>query len=241
MDQMPAVRSKAIQLGFWSSLLTAIFTVMFAVSTFVFLAPDWKGIQSYASSFNSLQMIPVIPPIAFALTNIIVMVSLHYHVSEDRRIFTLLGIAFATIYATIICSNAYLQLFVVRLNILQGQLEGLALLAMPNLRSVFFGLEALGYGFLSVATLVVSPAFTGGRLANWIRGLFVVNGVIGIYGVIIAPLDNPVLILAGLGLWNLVFPVSMILLCIYFKNAGRRTARAESSRDVELSGSPGVS
>lgn len=228
MNQTSAVQSKAIPIGFWSSLLTAIFTVIFAVSTFMFLAPDWKGIQSYASSFNSLQMIPVIPPIAFALTNVIVMVSLHYHVSEDKRIFTLLGIAFAAIYATIICSNAYMQLFVVRLNILQGQLEGLALLAMPNLRSVFFALEALGYGFLGVATLAVSPAFTGGKLVSWIRGLFVVNGIIGIYGVIIAPLDNPVLILAGLGLWNLVFPASMILVCIYFKNAGRQTGFARN-------------
>ncbi len=234
MNDISAVQSKAIRVGFWSSMLTAIFTLVFAVSTFIFMPPDWNGIQAYASSFNSLHMIPVIPPIAFALTNIIVMVSLHYYVSEDKRIFTTAGIAFATIYATIICTNAYLQLFVVRLNILQGQLEGLALLAMPNLRSVFFALEAVGYGFLSVATLAASPVFTGGRLARWIRGLFVLVGVIGVYGVIVAPLDNPILILAGLGLWNLVFPLSMILVCIYFKNASQPTGALSNPAQQQL-------
>ncbi len=234
MNQISAVQTKAIQVGFWSSLLTAFFSVVFTVSTLVFLPPDWKGIQSYASSFNSLQMISVIPPIVFALTNIILMVSLHYHVSEDKRMFSSLGIAFAIIYATIICTNAYLQLFVVRLNILQGQLEGLSLLAMPNLRSVFFALEAVGYGFLSVAMLATSPVFKGGRLANWIRVLFIVIGVIGVYGAIIALLDNPVLILAGLGIWELLFPISMILVCIYFKNAGQQTGSIRKPAQQQL-------
>ncbi len=131
-------------------------------------------------------------------------------------------------------SNSYLQLFVVRLNILQGQLEGLALLAMPNLHSVFFALEAIGYGFLSVAVLAVSPVFTGERLANWIRALFIMVGIVGIYGVVIAPFDQPVLILAGLGIWNLLFPISMVLVCIFFKNANQPTQSSSSPAQPQL-------
>ncbi len=234
MNRVSSVQSKAITLGFWAALLTAIFVILFVISTFVFLPPDWHGIQSYAKSFNSLQLVPEIPCVVFAVTIIVLMVSLHYYVSEENRIFSLLGIAFAIIYATIIWSNAYLQLFVVRLNILQGQLEGLAVLAMPNLHSVFFALEAIGYGFLSVAVLAISPVFTGGRLANWIRALFIMIGVVGIYGMVIALFDQPVLILAGLGVWNLLFPISMVLLCIFFKNANQQTRSSSNPAQQQL-------
>jgi hypothetical protein len=108
------------------------------------------------------------------------------------------------------------------LNILHGQLEGLALLAMPNTHSVFFALETVGYGFLSIALLAISPLFAGGKLANWIRGLFILIGVVGVYGKIIVLLDRPVLILAGLGIWNLSFPISMVLVCLFFRNAHRQ-------------------
>ncbi len=218
MQQVSPVQSKASTMGFWAALLTAIFVTLFVISTFVFLPPDWQGIQSYAKSFNSLQLVSVIPPLVFAVTILVLMVSVHFYVAAENRIFSALGIAFAIIYATIIWCNAYLQLFVVRLNILQGQLESLAILAMPNLHSVFFALEAIGYGFLSFALLAISPVFTGGRVANWIRGLFIAIGVVGIYGMVIALFDQPVLILAGLGIWNLLFPISMVLVCFFFKN-----------------------
>ncbi len=219
MNQSSSLQSKAITLGFWAALLTAIFTVLFVISTVVFLSPDWNGIEAYAQSFRSIQLVSLVPCVLFAITLVILMVSIHYYVPEEKRIFSLLGIAFSIIYATMIWINAYLQLYVVRLNILQGQLDGLALLAMPNFHSVFFALEAIGYGFLSIALLAVSPVFTGQRLANWIRGLFILVGVIGICGIILALFDRPVLILAGLGLWNLAYPVSMVLVCIYFWKA----------------------
>lgn len=219
MKQIPSARSKAIALGFWSALLTAIFTILFVISTFVFLPPAWEGIQSYSKSFNSWQLISVVPCMIFALTNVMLMVSLHYYIPEHQRIYSLLGIAFTVIYATIIWINAYLQLFVVRLNMLQGQLESLAILAMPNTHSVFYALEAIGYGFLSIALLFISPVFTGKRLANWIRGLFIVVGILGIYGVVIALFDKPVLIISGLGLWMILYPISMVLVCIFFRKA----------------------
>ncbi len=92
MDQIPSVRSKAIMLGFWAALLTAIFTVLFVITTFIFLPPTWEGIQSYSKSFNSLQLVSVIPCMIFALTNVILMISLHYYFPEHQRIFSLTGL-----------------------------------------------------------------------------------------------------------------------------------------------------
>lgn len=218
VQQIPSVRLKAITLGFWSALLTAIFTILFVISTFIYLPPAWQGIQSYSKSFSSIQLISVIPCMIFALTNVMLLISFHYYFPEHQRIFSMLGIAFTVIYATIIWINGYLQLFVLRLNLLQGQLENLAILAMPNPHSVFYALEAIGYGFLSIALLAISPVFKGKRLANWIRGLFIVTGILGIYGIVIALFDKPVLIISGLGIWMILYPISMVLVCIFFKS-----------------------
>ena len=104
-----------------------------------------------------------------------------------------------------------------RLNLQSGTLDGLTLLAQPNLHSIFFALETLGYAFLSLATLFVSLVFQGGMLARWLRSLFIVSGAVGIFGVIVAPFDQPYLIFAGLGIWSLAFPISTILLSVFFQ------------------------
>jgi len=72
---------------------------------------------------------------AFLLTPTVValMACIHYVTPERKKVFSLIGLAFASVYTAIIPTNYYLQLFVVRLNLQSGTLDGLALLAQPNL------------------------------------------------------------------------------------------------------------
>ena len=210
---------RALAFGFWSAVLAAGLAIAFAILAVAFPAPEWHGIQAYAEAFRPVQMASFIPAALLSLAVVVVMVSLHYAVPEEGRIYTLLAVVLTVMYATFVCFNYYLQLFVVRLNLLAGQLEGLALLAMPNFHSAFFALEAIGYFFASLATLAAAPVFSGGRLEGWIRGLFILNGAIGVFGIIVAPFDRPFLILATLGLWVVYFPIAMILVALYFRNA----------------------
>ncbi|MBW7884129.1 MAG: hypothetical protein H3C34_16100 [Caldilineaceae bacterium] len=219
MNQLTSARRQAITLGFWSAFAAAIFAIAFAILAVAFPAAEWSGIEAYARSFDATQMASFVPASFLALAVVVLMVSIHYYAPAEQRILTLLAVVCSAIYATIICTNYYLQLFVVRLNLQAGELESLSVLAMPNFHSLFFALEAIGYLFSSLATLSVAPIFSGGRLANWIRGLFIVNGVIGILGAIIAPFDQPILILASLGFWSLSYPISMILVGLYFRSA----------------------
>jgi hypothetical protein len=108
------------------------------------------------------------------------------------------------------------------LNIQAGEVEGLSLLAMPNLHSAFFALESVGYAFLSLAMLAVSPVFEGGRLCKVTRWLYAVSGALGILGAAFAPLDKPLVVFAGLAVWNLVFPTSMVLTAVLLKRQIRR-------------------
>jgi hypothetical protein len=211
-------KSLAAALGFWSSLTAAVCAVLFAVLAMLFAPSEWNGMAAYAGEFSFRQMANMIPVIFMALSMVVVMACVHHLAQESKRVLSTAAVAFTAAYAVIICVNYYLQLFVVRLNIAAGDLDGLALLAMPNLHSAFFALEAIGYAFLSLATLLIVPLIEGGTLARWIRLLLLVNAGLGLLAAVAAPFDLPVLIFAGLGLWSLAFPLAMILLAVHFRD-----------------------
>ncbi len=204
-------------LGFGSALLAAIFSLLFAVLAIAFSPPEWNGIEAYARRYDFLQMLNMIPVLVVPITVIVAMACIHSLAPESKKVFSLTAVALSAIYATIISVNYYIQLFVVRLNILSGDLDGLQLLAMPNLHSVFFALEVIGYMFLSLAMLFTLPVFGNGKLARWIRVFVIISSGLGIFGTIVALFDQPLLIFAGLGLWSLTFPIAMVLIARYFR------------------------
>lgn len=214
-------RQTSITLGFWSAIFASVFAILFVLiailTSLMFPMKAWNGIQTYAENFNFLDMASFIPAFLLAPTMVILIACINAIAPESKKIFSQIGLAFTVVYAAIITTNYYLQLFVVRLNLQGITLEGLSILAQPNLHSTFFALETLGYAFLSLATLFVSLVFTSGKLEIWIRSLFIVSGAVGIFGVLVAPFDQPYLIFAGLGIWSLAFPISTILLSIFFR------------------------
>jgi hypothetical protein len=223
--KISTTRQTAIILGFWSAILASVFTILFVllavVTSLIFPIKTWSGIQTYAENFNFFDMASFIPAFFLAPTMVILIACINAIAPETKKIFSQIGLAFTIVYAAIIPTNYYLQLFVVRLNLQGGTLEGLSILAQPNLHSTFFALETLGYAFLSLATLFVSSVFTSGKLEIWIRSLFIASGAVGIFGVLVAPFDQPYLVFAGLGLWSLTFPMSTILLSIFFHRSLR--------------------
>ena len=216
-----SARGAAITLGFWSAISAAVLAVLFAVLAIGFSPPEWTGMEAYAEAFHFLQMANMIPVMLMTIAVVAVMACLHYVAPDAKKVFSLIGLVLSGAYTAIICTNYNLQLFVVRLNILSGDLSGLSLLAMPNLHSVFFALETVGYAFLSIAALCIVPVISGGRLGNGIRICLLVSSGMGLFGAVVAPFDQPVLIFAGLGIWSLVFPVAMILIGVYFRRLSK--------------------
>ena len=89
---------------------------------------------------------------------------------------------------------------------------------LGNPHSFFWPIEALGYGFMGLSTLFAGLTFFGGFLEKWIRALFIVNGFLGIAGVVAYPLEvTTIAVLSALALWTLIFPLSTILLAISFR------------------------
>jgi hypothetical protein len=215
--ERPATAHLAATVGTRAAMLAAGLTGVFVVLAAVSATEAWSGIETYARTFDTVQMAQLVPLIFLPPAVVVLMACVHQVAPHTEKLFGLIAIAFASVYAAIICTNYFLQLFVVRLNLEDGNLEGLALLAMPNSRSAFVALESVGYAFLSLAALFASQVFTRQGLEIWIRRLLVLSGLTGLLGAVAAPLQLAALILAGFGLSLLAFLVATVLLSIFFR------------------------
>ena len=220
------------QIGYWSSLVVVTGMIMSGIVgnlAIVLIAPqqlNWQGIESYAASFYSIQTLPQAAGIILVLGFVGVMVSIHFYAPPNQKILSSLGIIFATIYAAIVSVNYIIVLAVVRPNIQSGNLGGLTLHIVGNPYSISWAREMLGYGFMGLSTLVAAPIFRGDRLQNWIRRLFIWNGITGIFGVIGVVITDPAWVLAPIGLiswliWTVVIIIPFVMLCVLFKQTMR--------------------
>lgn len=222
----PAVAQPALSLGFWAAVLAVTFTVLFVVLAVAFASGEWGGIEDYARDFDTLQMFQLIPVLLLAPTVVALITSIHTVAADSRKVFSMTAVVFSGIYAAIIATNYMLQLFVVRLNVVNNDLEGLSLLVMGNPHSVFVALETIGYGFFGLVMLAAAMVFGGGKLENWIRNLLVVSGVTGILGAVAAPLSQDLLTLIGFGSSLTAFLVAAVLVGLFFRRPGRRASTA---------------
>jgi hypothetical protein len=206
----------AASLGLASAMLATALTVVFVALAVVLPGEEWSGIEAYASTFRTAAVAQLVPVLLLAPVVVVLVASIHATAPDEEQVFTLIALVFAAVYAATISVNYAMQLFVVRLNILAGDLEGLAILAMPNRRSIFVALEAVGYGFFGLMALATAFVFAGTRLHSWIRVMYLVTGATGVVGMVGAIADQPVLMLTGFGLSLLAFLAAAILTSIHF-------------------------
>jgi hypothetical protein len=143
---------------------------------------------------------------------ILLIACIHEYSPANRKFFSRLGLLFTMGYAVLIGFNYYMQLTLVASNLYTG------VFAMDDPQSIMWVIEVLGYGFMGLATLSTAFVFTNGKLENAIRWLFIVNGILGIGGMIGYALGLSLNILAvGLIVWDIIMPLSSILLAVLFR------------------------
>lgn len=192
-------------LGFWSATVT---TVLVAVA----------GITATAS------IQPFATVVGFLLTSsfLVVMACIHCYASNERKVFSLVGLSFAIVYATLISVNYFIQLTFVRQSSFNVEV-----FAMDNPQSMMWVIEVLGYFFMGLSTLFAAPVFGSGRIENLVKWLFVANGILGILTPIGYGLSLPIeILLGGLIVWDIVMPISTASLAILF----RRTTNTRQER-----------
>ena len=186
---------KQTSLAFWSAVIMTIAVIFSGITA--------STAMKIPSLVSGIILIPVF---------ILLIACIHEYSPQGKKFYSRLGLLFTLGYAVLIGFNYYMQLTLVKNNLYTN------VFAMDDPQSIMWVIEVLGYGFMGMATLSTSFVFTNGKLENAIRWLFIVNGFLGIGGMIGYALGLSLNILAGgLIVWDIIMPLSSILLAVLFR------------------------
>lgn len=210
-------RKKALVLGFWTSIAVALFSFAYIVALpFTFNFSPWEGIYEYANEFEPIQMFTVIPSILLASAFLMFSVSLHYYASDDKKIWSHLGIVFSLVYVIISTANYLIQSVAIVPSLVNQELDGITIFAPGYPNSIFFALMG-SYIFMTIAAFFMSAVFSGGRLETAIRWSFFGVGLSGVTILFGAFVGIPILMPLSGGLWFVSITIGTILVAILFR------------------------
>ncbi len=214
------------RIGFWSSLFTAIlnlwYLIAFALYQPILYAP-WSGIEPYAQSFRQLPFLAWIIPCFFLTLAFLTMIVTMYSLAvEEKRIWGLLAVIFAAIYTAISSTNYYIQMAIVRYNLIHDMTEGITLWLYANYypHSIPGALEGIGYFFMCLSFLCAAMIFSQAKLERRIRWIFIGTGILG--SVVFTDLlyKLPLIFtLIDVGIVGLLLTLGPLLLSTLFRNS----------------------
>ena len=179
------------RLGFWSAFLAAATFIIFIICfVAVFLNPPlfvWTNFADYMIyARNNQQVFKSIAQLSmllFAPLYVVLINSIHELASSEKKVATRLGLSFGLLFAVLVGGFYFVQLSAVRLSVIKEQWDGLEQIVQANPYGAMSALNMLGWTlFFGLSSLFVAPVFSGGKLANLVRWLFVINGVMCLLG-----------------------------------------------------------
>lgn len=202
---------RVFRYGFWSAALGTIASVASALALLGFFFVPGTRLDLVSDVFGFI----------VAALFLVLVVSIQHASTKEQRMNTHLSLIFAVISLVVVCMNYYLQLTVLRHLPVDGGVVAI-------FGSIFLAMVTLGYGFLGVAALLVAPVFSKDKLESAIHWLFIVIGVLGVLGIMVYPFNlDGTIVFAGLFVWNAVFPLSMLLLAVFFQRQIEEIERLE--------------
>lgn len=226
--------NNAARLGFWSAVLTAGFAA--ATLGIGIFGTSYQAVPPtypYTIPFNAIDYAWLYPATLLAPTFVALLACIHATAREDKRVFSLVALAFGLMYAVIIAVAYFTQWTVVLPSLRLGETEGLALFVQSNPHGFFVALESLAYLFMTAAFLAAAPVFAGGRIERAIRWLFVGGFVAAIAAfAALSGTGAPIVVfeVAVIAIVCIVLIVAGALLAALFRRAGReRGTKASTS------------
>jgi hypothetical protein len=196
MNEVDSAEKRFVyQTGFWSATFATVLVIVAGITA-------TASIQPFATL------------IGFLLTSsfLILMACIHSYASNERKVFSLIGLAFAIIYATLISVNYFIQLTYVR----QSTFD-VSMFDMTNPQSMMWVIEVLGYFFMGLSTLFAASVFESGRTEALAKWLFAANGVLGILTPVAYAMNWPLqILLGGLIVWDIVMPLATASIAYLF-------------------------
>jgi hypothetical protein len=201
------MRHGITKMDFWASLVAFLGAVTYSISQII--SPPLLPILKYP--WNEILIIA--PSIVLAIAFIIVMNCVHEYATEDKKIWSRIGLSFAIIYAIFVSFVYIIQLATVIPSTLRGEGNQVLFLTLTKAHWIQ-AVDGLGYSLMSLATLFTFPVFASKGFEAWVRKFFVAHGLLAPF--IVLPLWFPPLIVIGT-LWFITAPGFLLLLTLLFR------------------------
>ena len=188
----------------WAAILAVVFAACFS---FVALAANFTALIP-AIWINPLSFAP---SLLLAWSYMVLMACVLDIASPEHKIWAILGLCFAVLYATINSIVYFVQLVVVTPLIFAGNAHLAGILAFEP-RSFMLSLNGLAYGLMSASAFFSAFAFPSSAL-RFVRAAMWAQGAMG--PVVIAAIFWPPITYAG-ALWIVTFPTMALALARVF-------------------------
>lgn len=155
------------KIGYFTALLTGILTVVTFV-TAVLTPPISGPLAQNPISYPFLDIVNrfprdylwMYPAMLLMLLYIVFSVILFYSAEQDKKFFAHIGMIFSIIASAILLTDYFVQVAVVQPSLLNGEVDGIALLTQYNPHGIFVVLEEIGYGLMTLSFLLYIPLFS---------------------------------------------------------------------------------
>ena len=207
------------RVGFWAAVSSALFSLLYIL----FQLAEWVGLLGSAGGPESASTplgiaLLLTPSVLLAPSFVVMMIGVRYLVPERRQIWAQAGVAFATVYATLIGIVYYVQLTLVMPRMLQGRTEDIDVLLFRPFDSFLYSVDLLGYSSMSLATLFAAFGLVGVASTRTARLFLLANGLLLPF--LLFQIYVPSLIWIA-ALWAVTFPGAAIALAMVFQRRMR--------------------
>ena len=180
--------------GFYISVITAILT--FITFSIAICTPPLSGPFCTADCFqypyhDILNRFPrdyywMFPAITLTFSYLIMMICIHHFTSNEKKIYSLIGISFAIMSTLILSVDYFVQVSFIQPSLLAGETEGIAVLSQYNPHGVFIILEELGFITMNVSFFCLVPVLSNSdKLEKKIRWTFIISFLLMLLSLII--------------------------------------------------------
>lgn len=225
-------RNQYITVGYWAAIFATVFSITYIVAQLA----EWMGFLGSHGGPESLStpigiILLLTPSLLLGVSFVVLMVAVHYHAPEGKKIWSHAGLTFATIYATLIGIVYFVQLTLVLPRMMRGELEGIEFLIFVPFDSFLYAVDILGYSFMSLSTLFAAMVFTGDGLERTVRRFMIANGLILPF-LVFQMYFHPLIWIASL--WAITFPGATISLWILFKRKVPNLGKAGAMQPSDI-------
>lgn len=133
--------------------------------------PAWRGAVAYVSEFTPIHQLIFWPSLLLAPAFVALMACIHMYSPEERKVWSLTGLAVGVVYAAMASINYNIQLVAVRQSLLARESAGLEMFVQANPHSIFMSL-ANSYVYMCLAMFFSGQVFSDSGLERWRRSRF---------------------------------------------------------------------